>query len=46
MAVAALIRHDLDGRPPAPGARPATRALELEEDYAPLFAERTIYTGT
>lgn len=44
MAVATLIGHDLEGRPPSPGARPAVSALELQ-DYAPLFAGRAIVTG-
>ena len=44
MAVEAIIRKVLLGTPPAPGARAATRALELE-DYEELFEHRTIYTG-
>jgi hypothetical protein len=44
MAVEAIVRKLLDGEAPAPGARPATRELELE-DYERLFARRTIYTG-
>jgi hypothetical protein len=44
MAAAALIRRCLEGRPPAPGARPAVRDLELE-DYERLFESRTIYAG-
>jgi hypothetical protein len=44
MAVAALVRNLLDGRAPLPGARPATRELELM-DYEQLFAGRAIYTG-
>jgi hypothetical protein len=44
MAVAAIIRKALDGKPPARGARAATRDLELE-DYEPLFATRRIVTG-
>lgn len=44
MAAAALVRKTLQGVPPGPGARAATRELELE-DYAPLFAERSIKTG-
>jgi hypothetical protein len=45
MACEAIIRHCLDGKPPAAGARPATGDLELE-DYEALFARRTIRTGT
>jgi uncharacterized protein DUF4166/saccharopine dehydrogenase-like protein len=45
MAVAAIILHSLDGGKPAPGARAATRALELA-DYDALFAQRRIYTGS
>jgi hypothetical protein len=44
MACEAIIRHCLDGRPPKPGARPATGELELE-DYEKLFARRAIYAG-
>ena len=44
MAAAALIRRCLEGRPPAPGARPAVRDLELD-DYERLFEARTIYAG-
>ncbi len=44
MAAEAIIRSCLNGKEPEPGARPATAELELE-DYAPLFAEREIYTG-
>lgn len=44
MAAAAIIRHVLDGRGPAPGARPAVRDVELA-DYAALFAQRAIHTG-
>jgi hypothetical protein len=44
MACEAIIRHCLDGTPPAPGARPATGDLELE-DYDKLFARRMIRTG-
>lgn len=44
MAAEAIIRHALDGRGPVPGARTAHRDLELD-DYAPLLAKRTIYTG-
>jgi Domain of unknown function (DUF4166)/Saccharopine dehydrogenase NADP binding domain len=45
MAVAAIIRRSIDGGKPAPGARAATRALELA-DYDALFAHRRIYTGS
>lgn len=44
MAVEALVRKALAGRPPAPGARAAARDLELD-DYERLFAGRTIYSG-
>ena len=44
MAIEAIIRKGLTGDPPAPGARPATRALELA-DYDARFAGRTIYAG-
>ncbi|RUU56817.1 SDR family oxidoreductase [Mesorhizobium sp. M2C.T.Ca.TU.002.02.1.1] len=44
MAVEAIIRKALDGRMPAPGARAATRDVELE-DYEALFAGKTIHTG-
>ena len=44
MAVEALVRRVLDGRPPMPGARAAVRDLELE-DYERLFTGRTIYAG-
>ncbi|MBN8944438.1 MAG: DUF4166 domain-containing protein [Rhizobiales bacterium] len=44
MAVEALIRHQLDGRIPAAGARSAATALELE-DYEPAFAGRGIVHG-
>lgn len=44
MAIEGLIRRSLNGQLPAPGARPATHALELS-DYDRLFAARTIYTG-
>jgi hypothetical protein len=45
MAVEALVRRTLEGRPPSPGARAAVRELELD-DYQALFANRTIHTGT
>ncbi|MDX8532039.1 DUF4166 domain-containing protein [Mesorhizobium sp. VK25A] len=44
MAVEAIIHKALDGRMPAPGARAATRDVELE-DYEKLFAGKTIHTG-
>ena len=44
MAIEALIRKQLAGERPAPGARPATHALELT-DYDRVFAGRTIHTG-
>jgi hypothetical protein len=44
MAVAAIVRTTLEGRPPAPGARASVRDLELE-DYDRLFAGREIFTG-
>lgn len=44
MASAAIVRGHLAGRPPAPGARAATRDLELE-DYEAFFAGRAISTG-
>lgn len=44
MAVEALVRRSLSGQKPAPGARAATRDLELE-DYETIFRNRTIYTG-
>jgi len=44
MAIEALVRKMLKGERPEPGARPATRALELA-DYDELFEGRSIYTG-
>jgi hypothetical protein len=44
MACEAIIRHCLDGKAPAAGARPATGDLELT-DYESLFARRMIHTG-
>lgn len=44
MACEAIIRYCLDGKPPAPGARPAIGDLELS-DYEALFARRRIHTG-
>jgi len=45
MAAEAIIRHRLDGRRPAAGARAALRELELS-DYEALFARRKIFSGT
>jgi len=42
MAIEAIIRKSLSGQHPKPGARAATRALELS-DYEQLFAERSIF---
>lgn len=44
MAVEAVIRKLLAGDRPLPGARPATRALELA-DYRVLFEGRAIHSG-
>ncbi|WP_369040262.1 SDR family oxidoreductase [Stenotrophomonas maltophilia] len=44
MAIEAVIRRQLAGDRPAPGARAATHALELR-DYDRLFEGRTIVTG-
>ena len=44
LGAAAIVRAHLEGRPPAPGARPADRELELT-DFAPLFEEFGIVTG-
>jgi hypothetical protein len=44
MAIEAIVRKLLVGDRPTPGARPATRALELA-DYETLFAGRSIFTG-
>ncbi len=44
MAVEALLRKRLAGERPAPGARPAVDALDLD-DYDRLFAGRGIHTG-
>ncbi|WP_120499713.1 SDR family oxidoreductase [Roseovarius sp. EL26] len=44
MAIEALIRKLLNKDTPAPGARTATRTLELS-DYDQLFENRTIFTG-
>jgi len=45
MAVEAIVRNWLDGRPPKVGARPATSELDLP-DYRRVFAERSISIGT
>lgn len=45
MAVEAIVRNWLEGRPPRAGARPATAELELS-DYRCVFAERPISIGT
>ena len=44
MALQALVLRLAAGQMPSPGARPASRDLELR-DYEALFAKRTIYTG-
>jgi saccharopine dehydrogenase-like NADP-dependent oxidoreductase len=44
MAIEALIRKMLRGERPAPGARSAVRALDLD-DYQALFARRAIVFG-
>ena len=44
MAVAALVRRALEGRPPRPGARAAVQDLELDS-YEKLFVNRTIHMG-
>lgn len=44
MAIEAIIRKWLKGERPAPGARPATEALELA-DYNALIEDREIYAG-
>ena len=44
MAVEAIVRNWLDGRPPAAGARPATAELDLS-DYGRVFANRPITIG-
>ncbi|MBL4926500.1 DUF4166 domain-containing protein [Fuscibacter oryzae] len=44
MTVERIIRHWLNGQPPAPGARAALGALTLA-DYEAAFARRTITTG-
>ena len=44
MALEALVQRSLAGYSPPPGARPASKELELE-DYERLFSRRTIFTG-
>jgi hypothetical protein len=44
MAIEAIVRNLLAGRPPQPGARAAVRDLELE-DYEALFEHRAIFAG-
>ena len=44
MAVQAILLHCLAGKKPSPGARAATRELEVA-DYETIFKDRTIYTG-
>src|SRR5262249_13106053 len=44
MAVEAITRRRLAGQRPAPGARAATRDLELS-DYEALFSRRKIFSG-
>lgn len=44
MAVEAIVRNWLEGRPPRAGARPATAELEMS-DYERVFADRPILTG-
>jgi len=44
MAAEAIVRHALDGRRPAAGARAALRELELS-DYEALFARHKIFSG-
>lgn len=44
MAAYAIVTRWLDGRPPAPGARPCTNDLEIA-DYERVFAGRAIVTG-
>lgn len=44
MAAAAVIRRCLAGSPPAPGARPGHRDVDLA-DFAPLFEALNIRTG-
>jgi len=44
MAVEAIVRNALQGRPPPSGARAGVRDLELD-DYVKLFAGRRIFAG-
>jgi hypothetical protein len=44
MAIEGIVRHMLEGKQPAVGARSAIHELELT-DYDALFRRRTIYTG-
>jgi Domain of unknown function (DUF4166)/Saccharopine dehydrogenase NADP binding domain len=44
MAIEGIVRHMLEGKQPAVGARSAINELELS-DYDALFRRRTIYTG-
>jgi hypothetical protein len=44
LAIDAVLRKQLDGDVPAPGARAATDALEIQ-DYAPAFERLGIVTG-
>jgi hypothetical protein len=44
MAAAVVILQIASGRRPSPGARPATRELDLA-DFEPLFARRRIVWG-
>ncbi|MEH6478139.1 MAG: DUF4166 domain-containing protein [Sneathiella sp.] len=44
MAIEAILRKAIAGTSPAAGARPATKALDLE-DYNELFETRSIFTG-
>ena len=45
MAVEAIVRNWLEGRPPEAGARPATAELDLS-DYRRVFINRPIFVGT
>jgi hypothetical protein len=44
MAAEVIVRRCVAGAPPAAGARPATRELEIA-DYEPAFARRRIHLG-
>ena len=44
MAIEAIVRRGMAGQQPAPGARAATRELELD-DYARVFGKRAIHSG-